>query len=237
MSSSSARRRVSCARTSPNPCPGRDRRGRGRSDSEGGVAGRQKQAVAKGRIGIARLGAIGEIAMRVPWIVTMDVRRIRPVEWRDLRRVRLRALATDPDAFGSTYADEAAKGDEWWQEWARDHAAGDRDFTAVAWRGTPVGIAAGFVNSEAARTVTVFAMWVAPEARRGGVGTALLAAVEEWASVGGAERLRLSVIDVNPDAVRFYEACGYTRTGITTPLARDASVGEIELAKGCRGKN
>ena len=47
---------------------------------------------------------------------------------------------------------------------------------------------------------------------------------------------RLSVTAVNPDAVRFYEACGYTRTGITTPLARHASVGEIELAKDCGAK-
>ena len=45
----------------------------------------------------------------------MQVRRVRPDEWRALRDVRLRALETDPDAFGATVAEALARPDEEWQ--------------------------------------------------------------------------------------------------------------------------
>jgi ribosomal protein S18 acetylase RimI-like enzyme len=50
---------------------------------------------------------------------------------------------------------------------------------------------------------------VAPECRGQGVGTALLAAAEEWSSARGCDRLRVETQDVNVAACRFYESHGF----------------------------
>ena len=50
---------------------------------------------------------------------------------------------------------------------------------------------------------------VAPGWRDRGIGTALMAAAEQWARDRGARRMILDVIAANVDARRFYERLGY----------------------------
>jgi GNAT superfamily N-acetyltransferase len=52
-------------------------------------------------------------------------------------------------------------------------------------------------------------MWVAPEARRAGVGRALIDGAAHWARSWGALRIVLWVTGVNEGAQRFYEAIGF----------------------------
>ncbi len=52
-------------------------------------------------------------------------------------------------------------------------------------------------------------IFVAPEARGQGVGTALLDAVARTARDQGLGTVRLDVIDINPRARALYERCGY----------------------------
>jgi GNAT superfamily N-acetyltransferase len=107
------------------------------------------------------------------------VRRIRPDEAHALRDVRLRALADEPLAFGSTQAREAAYPAEQWAAWARDSADGPTQATYFATvepdDGTPVGMAFAVVHADDATLAHLFAMWVAPEARGTGAGGALVA--------------------------------------------------------------
>jgi GNAT superfamily N-acetyltransferase len=60
-------------------------------------------------------------------------------------------------------------------------------------------------------------MYVAPTHRSAGVGSALLAAAERAAARLGAGRIVLQTGDRQPDAVRRYEKCGYTRIPIFGP--------------------
>lgn len=152
------------------------------------------------------------------------VERIGEGEWASFREIRLRSLLDSPEAFGSTYGEESARGERAWRDWA-----------AGRWRG---GDAAVFVSRDADRTIVgtatgaaydaepgvahLYAMWVAPDARGAGVGRALLDAVAGWARDGGHERLVLSVTESNDVARRFYEVCGFAATGERRPL-RDGS--------------
>jgi putative acetyltransferase len=54
---------------------------------------------------------------------------------------------------------------------------------------------------------------VAKDARRGGVGRALLGAAEEWARTSGIRKLELHVFPWNEPAIRLYEQFGFEREG------------------------
>jgi hypothetical protein len=55
----------------------------------------------------------------------MIVRHVLGHEAQRLREIRLRALATDPAAYGSTYAEEVDRPDAWWERGATLSEAGD----------------------------------------------------------------------------------------------------------------
>ncbi len=76
------------------------------------------------------------------------LRRVRPRDGGVLSDLRLRALAGDPLAFGSTLEREAPWDDEW-DDWARRHADGgdEATFIAIADDGSPAGLAGGFRNA------------------------------------------------------------------------------------------
>jgi ribosomal protein S18 acetylase RimI-like enzyme len=66
---------------------------------------------------------------------------------------------------------------------------------------------------ENAHVMAVLGLAVAPDARRRGVATALLAAAEERARSRGARKLSLRTFSTNPDAIRLYTRFGFQREG------------------------
>ena len=59
-------------------------------------------------------------------------------------------------------------------------------------------------------------LWVAPELRRKGIGTALLAVADRVKSDLDAVGIRLYVNIENPAARRLYEKCGFAESGQAT---------------------
>jgi ribosomal protein S18 acetylase RimI-like enzyme len=160
------------------------------------------------------------------------VRRVRADEGPLLRAVRLRALADTPLAFGSTHAREAAYPPERWQAWARDSAAGaaQATFLAVDREDAAVGLALAVVDAEGG-AAHLYSMWVAPEARGTGAGTALVAAVVDWTRANGARTLRTAVTLGNEAAARLYARAGFRDTGTREPLGHsDAQVAVLARA-------
>lgn len=146
------------------------------------------------------------------------VRRVRPEDWRAQRELRLRALRTDPLAFGSTLAREEAYDDRTWEERTARGAAGKLSSTWVAELpgGPLVGMSAG---ARVEGTLHVFAMWVDPVWRGRGLGAQLLDRVIVWVrEVAPGEELELQVNPRQVEAVRLYERKGFRRTGHREPL-------------------
>ena len=160
------------------------------------------------------------------------VRRVARGDAPLARRVRLRALEADPSSFGSTYAREAAFGDEVWEERVSRSAAGDEGSTLLALRGAePVGLVSAFRDEADASVFDVVGMWVAPDARGQGLGRRLLVEIESWiASCGGSE-VRLSVTNRATAARRLYESAGYELDGRSEPSPHTAGVVEIGMRK------
>ncbi|HEV8401822.1 MAG TPA: GNAT family N-acetyltransferase [Candidatus Limnocylindrales bacterium] len=149
----------------------------------------------------------------------MDIRRVRPDDWQALRDVRLRALASDPDAFGGTLAEGLARPDEDWQV----RAASTETVTFVA-EATDGFVGMGSVGPAPDRPgiAAIYGMWVAPETRGQGIGGALMDSLEGWAREAGYGDIGLGVTTTNAAAIRLYEARGYTDIGERFPL-RDGS--------------
>lgn len=144
------------------------------------------------------------------------MRRLGPGDEEVLRSVRLRALATDPGAFGSTLAREEAFATA---DWTRRLSPPAATFVAHVepddrTSGAAGGMAWAVPDAADDGLVHLFGMWVAPTARRSGAGGALVDAVVAWAADRGAAAVELTVVEGNAAAERLYHGRGFRRTGV-----------------------
>ncbi len=130
-----------------------------------------------------------------------------------LRSIRLRALLDSPEAFGSTLEETAARPAESWSKQLRDLPT----FVAIN-DGLDVGVVRGARDEARVETAWLISMWVAPEARRRGVGGVLVDAVIEWARSNGVTRLLLDVADNNAPAIELYARKGFEPNGEVSTL-------------------
>ncbi len=170
-----------------------------------------------------------------------EVRRVRAEEWEALRDVRLRALGDAPLAFSTTLAEAKLRNDAWWREAASRGARGDSWITFVADEdGRLVGMATGLFPDEDLAApgdpslASLMQMWVAPEARRGGIGRRLVERVLAWADDRGARTVRLNVVLAVPGAIAFYRSLGFRDTGRRDPVSAERDDLEMEMERPCR---
>lgn len=119
--------------------------------------------------------------------------------------------------------------EEWETRTKRLATSAERAMFVADDGGELVGSAGVFLDPEDGRQPHLIAMWVAPGARRRGVGRALVEAVLGWARGAGEASVRLFVVDHNQAAARLYDAMGFRRTGRLIPLPRDPAVMEVEM--------
>ena len=162
---------------------------------------------------------------------TTTVRRLRPGDALSFRALRLAALTTDPDAFGASLEEEAAIT----VEQMADRLAANMVFGAFSiGEQNGEGSLDGFTAYRRERTAKerhkalVWGFYVAPEARRRGVGRALMATLVAHARAdAGVEALRLHVATTNPAAIGLYRQAGFTIVG-TEPRALKTPSGYID---------
>jgi ribosomal protein S18 acetylase RimI-like enzyme len=134
------------------------------------------------------------------------IRHLTPADAADFGAIRLAALQESPEAFGSTYETEAVRPLSGWGERLATPGA----FAAYV-DGNIVGLARFVQDTGSAKERhkgAVYGMYVAPQARGQGVGSALIEALIEHAS-GIVEQLRLGVVDDNEAAIRLYQKHGF----------------------------
>jgi ribosomal protein S18 acetylase RimI-like enzyme len=154
-----------------------------------------------------------------------------------IKRLRLRALEIDPLSFGSTLAGEVVYSDSQWAEWAHEGASGEDKATLIAVRGAqPVGMVAGYRDESQRSLFHVIAMWVAPEARREGIGRRLLQEIESWIEWCGGTSIQLSVSDAAEAASDLYEKAGYRPDGERSASPHTPGVTHTSLRKQLGGR-
>jgi ribosomal protein S18 acetylase RimI-like enzyme len=151
---------------------------------------------------------------------SVEVRRLDIADVEDYRTIRLAALQTEPEAFGSTYAVEAVR---------PIAAFAERLTTSTIFGaydgGRLVGVV-GFKQEDGQKDrhkASVWGMYVEPDARGQGVGKALIEAV-----IGSArdvvEQLTLTVVQGNDAAISLYRKSGFEVYGVE-PRALKSSRG------------
>jgi ribosomal protein S18 acetylase RimI-like enzyme len=147
--------------------------------------------------------------------MTREIRRLGADDAAEYRRLRREALDESPSAFGEdaeehrrTTLDDVAR---------RLGTAGDDAFVLGAFEeGVLVGTA-GFARFERKKTRhkgRVWGVFVAPSARRRGVGRALVAALlGRAARIDGVQQVVLSVAATQEPARRLYTALGFVTYG------------------------
>lgn len=148
------------------------------------------------------------------------VQQVGENDWQLVQGVRLRALREDPDVFGAALEREERFVESHWRMRLR---------TSTTWIAVDDGgVGRGIVTmlQEPGSPVDdrhVVSLWVAPEARRQGLGWALLDAVRQAAEADDARTVSLWLVDGNHAAGDLYVRAGFTRTGERQVLPRDAS--------------
>ena len=120
--------------------------------------------------------------------------------------------------------------EEWTARAARCSGGQDIGFM-VRCDGEYAGLALCFVEAEDAAAGQLISMWVAPEARRSGVGRMLIDAIVGWAAERGVRTIKLMVTSVNGGAMEFYRRLGFEMTGRTEPYPNDDRLIEYEMVR------
>jgi RimJ/RimL family protein N-acetyltransferase len=131
-----------------------------------------------------------------------------------IRHLRLRSLAENPEAFGSTYEGTRRREQADAGYWESFLAVGPCLLALPEGAETPLGIARVAPPDEPDGPAMILSVWTAPEARGTGTGRALIDGCIDWAEdhLPGV-RLRLHVMRRNAPARRLYERCGFAETG------------------------
>ena len=163
------------------------------------------------------------------------VRRLYVDDWALYRDTRLAALRDAPDAFGSTFAREAAFADDEWRDRLAAAAVSGRDLPLVAEEGgSAVGLAWVRVGVDESDVANLYQVWVHPTMRRHGIGQMLIEHAAIWAASVGACRLALTVA-LGPDsALEFYRSVGFTEVGVRSWLRQDADLWQQPMERPLR---
>ena len=159
------------------------------------------------------------------------VRRVLAADWQALRRLRLRALESDPLAFGSTLSEELGVPDQRWRDRA---TTGAESPTSGQWVAEEVSgeLVGSIVVAEVGNQLYVFGMWVEPRLRGRGIGGRLLDTGLAWAAATFPGReVRLDVNPRQAGAVRLYESRGFRRSGPDRPLGHTPGESRYEMVR------
>jgi len=142
--------------------------------------------------------------------VNFRIRKLLPSDARAYREIRLEALASNPEAFGSSSESEAAEALAWFE----NRLSGSEVFGALS-DAELLGIA-GFLIQQGpkrAHKATLWGMYVRPQARNMALGRRLAEAVID-AARRQAELIQLCVVSENQAARRLYSGLGFVEYGL-----------------------
>ncbi len=147
----------------------------------------------------------------------VTIRLAIPQNAKDVRLLRLEALAHDPTAFAADYDTTATETDEQWAERIAEYARDQSSAIFIAVAGMDLVGMAGIGRGHWPKTQhygTVWGVYVREAMRGQYVGEQLEKACLEWGRQNGLVVAKLGVNISNIPAIRCYTRCGFTVYGV-----------------------
>lgn len=140
--------------------------------------------------------------------MTVEIDTLPPQEWQAYKDLRLEALKTEPQAFGTTYQESLRHPDAYWKARLKDAADSNQSWLLFA---TINGVLAGMIGAFAENKIAeVISVYVAEAVRGQGVSKRLLSALlTELAASGSVETARLTVNKDQLPALALYRRFGF----------------------------
>jgi len=112
--------------------------------------------------------------------MSIFIRQLTENDWREFSQVRLKALQTDPNVFGSNYEKESQMTEA---EWRSRLQAKDNAIFLIFENETPIGMTCVSVDREDAtkKTALLWGSWLAPHARGKGLSELMYQTRLNWA--------------------------------------------------------
>lgn len=135
----------------------------------------------------------------------MIIQLSKKEDWKQFKTIRLEALFTHPEAFGSSFEEESNLSDEEFEQNFKKSTI----FGAIQ-NNQLVGCAGFFIcpSSKMSHRGVVFSMYIKNGYRRQGIGDALLKAIIAYAK-DGVMQLHLTVVTTNQMALKLYQKNGF----------------------------
>ena len=145
--------------------------------------------------------------------MTAQIRRLDAHDAPAYRAMRLRALAEYPEAFTSSFEEESAKGDDWYE---RRLESASQTFWGLFEEGELAGMVGleRETKAKARHKAKVVGMYMAQEHAGRGLGRQLVDRLIREARQEGIELLVLTVTEGNVQASNLYERCGFRSFGV-----------------------
>ncbi len=162
---------------------------------------------------------------------TVSIAAVTERDWRQVRDLRLQALADTPHAFMETLVHAVARTDEHWKARARRCEGPDYVGFAAIDGSRWVGTMRGEISAEG--QANLLGVFVLPSyrGRKHGIGDRLLDAVEQWMRDAGRSEVFLEVHQDNLRAQAFYQRRGYQFTGVSRPYPLLPAESEVQMRR------
>ena len=155
-----------------------------------------------------------------------DIRIITlpPDRWDEYRTLRLHALQESPQAFGSSYADNAGQPDEFWIDRLRDAQAGRTPLLFAEAGNRLVGLIGAYFEPDEPDVANIITVFVAPDFRGRGLGNGLVDTI--LAEVRRCSDIRVARLTVNVSqsaAISAYHRAGFVTVATEHNLMGDGN--------------
>jgi RimJ/RimL family protein N-acetyltransferase len=107
-----------------------------------------------------------------------SLQRLLPSKWQEYKSIRLEALQTNPEMFGSNYLKEAAYSQNDWVSFLEDDT---RAMFALYDKKSLIGLTGVTLKKEDATTAILFASFIKPSYRNNGLSELFYQARIDWA--------------------------------------------------------
>jgi ribosomal protein S18 acetylase RimI-like enzyme len=160
----------------------------------------------------------------------IELVQLTPDDWQAYRALRLEALQTEPQAFGSTYASNIQHPESFWRGRLEEAAAGEKSWLLFARRGDQLVGMIGAYASDGPAVVNVISMYVQPAHRGQGISKQLMnALMRALHQHGQFERARLEVNTEQAAAQKLYTSFGFQVVASEYTMAGDGNYHDVHI--------